>query len=139
MTSRSNHITRFLNVDLDIYSKSDLEPLIKALGENAFVLHSGRERRYLSAHLELSRVPTSADAAIRGFVALILRLPRTAQKLWKTAISRSFNIGIQGGRAPQSYEVELAPATLREVAALKAQLVVTVYGRVRVRRVDGTH
>lgn len=134
MAGGSPGTTKFLNVDLDLYSKSDLEPLVSALGKNVFVLSSGREGRKFSAHLELSSSPASADAAIRGFVVLMLRLPRAARRLWNEATSRTFNVGIQGGRIPRCYELEIAPRTIREVASLKANLVVTVYGGLQIRR-----
>ena len=62
---------RFLNVDLDLVSRSDLQPLVTALEPAAFALHVGHEKRTYSAHLELSKFPKNADAAIRGFAALI--------------------------------------------------------------------
>jgi hypothetical protein len=34
--------THFLNVDLDIYSKADLQPLVSALAKKIMVLYVGR-------------------------------------------------------------------------------------------------
>jgi len=38
--------TRFLNVDVDVWSKSDLQPLVAALGKKIFVhcVGAGRKR-----------------------------------------------------------------------------------------------
>jgi len=55
---------RFLNVDLDLVSRSDLQPLVTALEPEAFALHVGREKRTYSAHLELTKFPKNPDAAI---------------------------------------------------------------------------
>lgn len=44
--------TTFLNVDPDLFSRSDLQPLVTALGQKVFVLHVGRDRQTYSAHLE---------------------------------------------------------------------------------------
>ena len=46
--------TRFLSVDLDIYSRSDLQPLLDALGRKVIVLHAGpvEGKRSYEAHVE---------------------------------------------------------------------------------------
>jgi len=115
-----------LNVDLDIYSRSKLDPLAAAFGQKAAVLYVGRERHLCSAHFELNWQPKTADAAIRGLAALVRGLPRTKRRLWDAAISRAFNIGIQAAGA-KPYEAKLAPGTLEVVTSLKARIVVTVY------------
>jgi hypothetical protein len=122
--------SKFLNVDLGIYSRSDLSPLVAAMGKEAIVLYSGREGSMFSAHLELSLSPKSADEATRGLVRLITRLPRPARMLWNAAAQRIFNIGIQSGEVPTCYEVALAATTLRDVSSIKGQIAVTVYGRI---------
>ena len=76
--------TTFLNVDLDLYSRSNLQPLVAALGQRAFTLHVGREGQTHSVHLELSREPKTADLAIRSLAALIDTLPKAERKLWDT-------------------------------------------------------
>ena len=119
--------TRFLNVDLDIYSKTNLKPLVAALGQEVHVLYLGREGRRSSAHLELPEQPRSADAAIRKFTALILALPPPTRKLWDGATTREFNIGVEAGSKPRMWEIRLAPQTIHGVSSLKARLVVTVY------------
>src|SRR5262245_55206088 len=65
---RDEHGTSFLNVDLDIYSRTRLEPLVSALGKNVFVLHVGWEGGRHGAHLEVSgRSDLGADRLIRYF------------------------------------------------------------------------
>jgi hypothetical protein len=49
--------TRFLNVDLDILSRSPLDALTDAFGTRVCVLHVGREGRHFSAHVELATLP----------------------------------------------------------------------------------
>jgi hypothetical protein len=44
--------TEFLNVDLDIYSRFDLQPLVKALGKKVIILY-----------VEIAGYPTTADSA----------------------------------------------------------------------------
>lgn len=127
MPAQTVEQTTFLNVDLDIYSKTNLKPLVAALGEEVYVLHLGRERDLWSAHLELAEHPRSVDVAIRRFAALILALPPAARNLWDSATTRDFNIGVQAGSMPRLWEAKIAPQTIQRVSSLKARLVVTVY------------
>lgn len=118
---------KFLNVDLDIYSRTKLEPLVAAFGENVFVLYAGRERGLYSAHLELAGYCKTADAAIRSLAALVCRLPPAKRKLWNAATTRDFNIGVQSAARDRPFEMELAAPTIRLVSSLNARVVVTVY------------
>ena len=59
--------THYLNVDLDIYAKCDLQPLVTALGKSVVVLYCGRMKRTHCAHLELARDTKTADSTIRRF------------------------------------------------------------------------
>jgi hypothetical protein len=121
--------THFLNVDLDIHSKSDLQPLVTAMGKKVHVLFVGRIKRTYRAHLELweSGLSESADSIIQGFCALIRALPKAAVELWNSAKIRDFNIGVQAGMQPHVYEIALAPETIRAAAGVNARIVLTVY------------
>lgn len=119
--------TRFLNVDLDIYSPFDLGPLVQALGRKVAVLHAGRVKRTYRAHLELAGFTKNADAAIRAFCSLIARLDSDARELWNKATHRDFNIGVEAGFAPRVAEFVLAADTVKAAAELGARIVVTVY------------
>ena len=98
--------THFLNVDLDIRSKHDLQPLVKALGRRVIVLYVGRERRKWSAHLEVARNVRTADAAIWAF--------------WNTA-------NVRGFMQPNPFDFVIRPKTVRAVSLLGAQIVLTIY------------
>jgi hypothetical protein len=123
--------TRFLNVDLDIWSASPLDSFAHAFGKKIVVLHAGKEGRgRYGAHLTLahSGLPTdTADRLIQGFVRLIRKLPPAARASWNRARRRDFNVGIQAASRPHSYELPVQPATLQAVASVNARLVVTVY------------
>jgi hypothetical protein len=120
--------TRFLNVDLDIWSRSPLDRLTGAFDKKVCVLHVGREGRNFAAHLELASLPRDPDRLIRRFVALVENLPRAARRLWNQARIREFNLGVQAGTGPYSYELRLRPETLRAIARVDARFGVTVYG-----------
>jgi len=59
----------FLNVDLDIFSKSRLEPLVAAFGDKIGVYYVGPEGSRYAAHLELG-FPKNPDAGIKALETL---------------------------------------------------------------------
>ena len=126
--------TRFLNVDLDIFSKRDLQPLLDALGEKATVLYSGCVKRTYRAHIELAKVTKTADATIRDFCDLIEALRKAERNLWNQAKQRDFNIGVQAGMSPRSCEFVLPVETLKSAHNLGARIVFTVYAPERRRK-----
>lgn len=122
--------THFANVDLDIISRNNLEPLAAALGKRVVVLYVGGEQRLYEAHFELResyKANRDADVLIRRFVELIRKLPRHARQLWNDARSREFNIGIECGMVPHSHELRVGATTLKAVAAVGGSIVITTY------------
>ncbi len=118
---------KFLNVDLEIDSAGDLQPLLESVGGKLLVLHCGRIFRTYCARLELPKQPKSADAAIRGLCAVVSGLDKKGRELWNGAKRRNFSIGIQAGAKPHSHDFPLQPATVKAVAELGAGIIFTVY------------
>jgi hypothetical protein len=121
--------TRFLNVDLDIFSTVRLNKIVKAFGESVTVLYCGRRGNLFSAHVETCDsgwrgTPTSL---IRQLVALVKALPPAERRLWDQAKSREFNIGIEAASRSKFYEMRLSPRTLREVNSVNGTIIFTVY------------
>lgn len=118
-----------MNVDLDIVSSVPLDGLVEAMGEDVFVLYMGGKGRKHVAHVELasSYMGTTADRTITGLVALVRRLPPRYRRIWRAAKSRDFNVGIEAGLEPHSYELRLDRRTVDAVANVQGNLVVTVY------------
>jgi hypothetical protein len=120
--------TQFLNIDVDIWSKSKLEPLMAALGKNVLVHYVGAERHEQSAHFSLASAHgKDPDTILHRLVALIERLPPPARQLWNRARTRDFNIGIQAGVTPFSHELALEAGTLERAAAVGGRVVITTY------------
>ena len=121
-----------MNVDLDIVSRVPLQDLVDAMGPEAFVLYVGGKRQGYEAHLELasSHMGMTPDRTIVGLTRLVKRLPQRYRKIWDSARSREFNVGIEAGLEPHSYELRLHRRTLNAVAEVGGALVVTVYAPV---------
>ena len=131
-----NNETQFLNVDLDVWSRSPLDELVAAFGKRVFVLYVGREGRRYGAHVALVRYSTSkkADTVIRALARLVADLPEAPRAIWDRAQSRELNIGIQAGHTPHAHELRIKPDTLEAVASLDARIVVTTYAAGRKRK-----
>jgi hypothetical protein len=131
-TPPTDNRTRFLNVDLDVWSKTPLDDLATGFGRQVMVLHVGREGRRYGAHLELtgSGIGTARSCVrtLRRFADAVARLPPAARRAWKNATLRQFNIGVQAGSEPHNYELALPPDILGVIATLDAHVVLTVYG-----------
>ena len=97
--------TRFLNVDLDIWSKTPLERLVHAFGRQVIVLRAGKENGRHGAHLEHGRSASGRDVdrAIQRLVRAVEKLPPRARTVWNRAERRDFNVGIQGGMTAQAF------------------------------------
>src|SRR5436190_23069352 len=88
--------TVYLNVDADVFAIRPLDMLVAAFKDQIHVNYVGREAGRYSAHFSLASFPHAASPslAIRHYVTLIERLPKTARREWTKAQSRAFNIGI---------------------------------------------
>jgi hypothetical protein len=126
--------TTFLNVDLRIYSKSDLQPLVNAMGDKIKRLYVGREWRMFKAQLELAVQPKSPESAVREYCKLIQELPQEARKLWDAARTREFDIGIEGPRTTKFYWFSIAPTVIKASSEINAFIVVTIYGPAKLVR-----
>jgi len=127
---------QFLNVDLDVYSRSDLQTLVKGFGKKVDALYVGRERGGYSAHLELGGYQRkfSADSTIRAFCTLIRALPKMERNFWNKATTREFSVGVEAGHQPFACDFRIEAQTVKAVAELGAAIVLTVYGPEKAKR-----
>lgn len=121
--------TQFLNVDLDVWSKTPLDRIAAAFGDKVCVLYLGKCGRRYSAHFEVARYSRNpqADRLISHLIDLVKQLPRSERRLWDRADAREFNIGIEAAKRSTSFELRLRPETLSAVASVDGRIVVTVY------------
>jgi hypothetical protein len=120
--------THFITVDLEVFARTRLTGLADALGESVLVLHEGRWGSRYCATFELSDSwQLSADQEIRRFVRLVRSLPPSAQRLWRGAQSRIFDIGVQAGLTPPSQALTLSQDTIESVADVHGRITVTIY------------
>lgn len=128
--------TNFITVDLEVYSRRRLTKLATVLTKHLSLHHEGAWGRglYFAAFGGIEyrgkRPLKTADQQIVALVRLVRALPPEAASLWAEARSRNFDIGIQSGLHPHSYQLGLSSKTIAEAASVNAKIVVTVYAPV---------
>ncbi len=118
----------YLNVDLDIRSKTELDPVLKDMGRRVAVMHSGPVgARHLLA-VETARVYKNPDATVHALCEIVENLSPASRRLWNGA-EKHFDIGYELPPEVAASRFSLRPDTLLRVAQLGAALTVTHYIR----------
>jgi hypothetical protein len=122
----------YVNVDLEIGSTRKLDLLAGELDRKLFLLYRGRYGGLYRAHYETrsmraSRTPTGT---IMALVRVLKRLSPAAQRSWRAARVRDFNIGFQAAAEPRVLEAAVDAEAVKEVAALGGRIVITMYAPV---------
>ncbi len=118
----------YLNVDLEVQSRSDLKPLVNALARRLFVLHVGRVGRDFFASFEAGGGNRGTpDGAIRQLIRAIDALSPPAARLWKGAHDRVFDIGVERAKGKDALSLALEKETVKEIARLNARVALTFY------------
>jgi hypothetical protein len=127
--------TPFRNVDLVICSKSDLQPLVDAMGKKVSPSFVARVKRMYFAHMNLAiGNPKSPESAILGYCKLVQGLPLTARKDWDAAKTRTFDIGIESPGRNSFYWSAISDKAIKAASEVSAQIAVTVYGPMKMVR-----
>lgn len=117
----------FLNVDLEIFSRSSLEPLVGALDKRVITLYSGQEFGLNKVVLEVWGEPESPEFCILRFCKLISSLPSRERAIWDGAKSRTFDIGIEAPELGRTYWSPINAKAVRAAAEVNARIAISVY------------
>lgn len=140
----------FINVDLEVWSRSDLAAFGKAVESKALVLYVGKSgRKHLVALEARATRLSSPEVVIWALLRLIKVLPPVARSAWKSAESRVFNVGYHAGefvtllherppgsgrwyakdprKAARPSVTTLSPELLEAVARIGGTITTTIY------------
>ncbi len=119
---------KFLNVDLEVGSKVKLDVLAADMGDEVFVLYSGRLQGQNFLSVETTRQHKGPDATIHRLCAIVERLSPAGRRIWNSAKKR-FDIGfeIPASAGFSRLGFGLQPDTVQRVGSLGASLAVTYY------------
>ncbi|MGK7950139.1 MAG: hypothetical protein AB4368_15500 [Xenococcaceae cyanobacterium] len=118
---------QYLNTDLDIKSKEDIAPIIKAFGNKVYVLHQESKESYYFASLEINDNVVDANLTAEYFCNLVARLPDDIRAIWDNCDDRILDIGYESGTLPRYYRSELKPTTVQKIAEVGMSIVITIY------------
>ena len=126
-------LPEFLNVDLELESNESLDGIAQVFGDRVHVLHNGPLQAipYLLAVEIYAGDDHDPESIIEAFCDLIEALPPKSKAGWRKCTARRFDIGIESGAGVAkrfgALCLSLSPRTLKRVAALSAEAVITVY------------
>jgi hypothetical protein len=132
--TRTKQDVQFINVDLEVWSKNDLEILIDAFGDNALEMgHFRFDNGDVLASFEIAigllddwQNP-EVDEIISKFCGLIENLPKKAKQAWNESYKKVFDIGFDSGNTNKSFNTEIKVETLKRVQEIGAGIVITIY------------
>ncbi len=119
--------TARLGTELEVVADLDLTPLLEQLGSQVAVLRNSVDSGRHTLWLELVPTERDLDDAVRRYAAMIEALPLPARRLWDASLDRCLNTGIQAGRHPPSFVLELSPAAMSLEASISTRHRFTVY------------
>jgi len=119
-------IAEFRNVDLHIRSRRSLQPLLEAWPSAQTPTRVGTAApRWLVLNGPGGKTATET---VQKLLRLVHALPRPARRCWNDAATRTFDIGVQAGLGPRSFEeVHLDRNVLAAISRVGGQLLITIY------------
>lgn len=135
MGANNLDLSRFITVDLEVFSKRNLKPLADALSGKLSVHYLGIEFNLNKAYFGWSwpQFKTPEDGILR-YCRLIQKLDERARELWDSAESRSFDIGFESPRKGTYYWSAINAKAVRAAAELNAQIAITIYGPMKMQK-----
>lgn len=117
--------TAFINIDLDLVGPVDHAPLVAALGP-VHAIHTTNEAPFFYI-IELDGAAQDFDATMSGLLDSVENLDEAGRSRWNQCSVRRFNIGLRSRVEPRRHIYSMSVATLRRLAELGAEVVVTLY------------
>jgi|CXWL01.1.fsa_nt_gi hypothetical protein len=120
----------FLNLDLELDSKSDLSPLAEFIGSKNYVLFNGKVPRGYHLCVEpLIRKTLNGDIrkCTDHFLKLLEKMPPELFAVWRSCKTRTFDYGFDGGAESPPLTVSLSSAQLLRIAQLGLEIRLTIY------------
>ncbi len=122
----------FANVDLEIWSKEDLQIIFDEFGKNVlemanFTFDNGNKLASFELSLELVNLNAEANEMIKAFCSLIENFTNDAKIVWNNCYKKVFDVGFESGNTEKSFSTLLENQTLKKVSEIGAEIVITIY------------
>ncbi len=116
----------YINVDLEIKSRTDLSPIVDSFSNDVIVMYNGEWGKFFLAAFE-GKNSAGVNEDIKFFCRLVECLNEKERKIWDESFSRIFDIGFQSGITPPSYGMSLESSVLNAVVNIGASIAITIY------------
>jgi len=116
-------LTTFLNVDVELRSKSSLKELGTYLSKSVFMLSNDEFFIAFEARFD----PGTLDDLIRRLVQIVHALPPRLRTIWDQCESRRFDLGIEAGLHPPVKTGDMSSETIELLAGVQAEMRITIY------------
>jgi hypothetical protein len=129
-SSKRTEPTSFINIDLELYSDTDLTEFVDYLSDRLCLLHHGHQGGQHFASFEV-RPATSEDepnVIISAFHAVLSSMPNNFSNAWNACSRKIFDFGYRSGWKPNIYVSPLSAKSVQQLADLKLECVITIYG-----------
>lgn len=124
----------FANVDLEIKSKEDLQPLINGFGGDVDILfHDWLKDGFNFASLEIHldkfepAIYGEPDETIKAFCSVIENLSDDSREIWNNCAEKIFNIGFESGNTEKCFDANIETETIKRIAEIGANIKITIY------------
>src|SRR5690606_22234666 len=119
---------RFLNLDVELRSKTDLSPLAKYFEKTASLLFNGKVGEDFQITIEPPiDARANAQECTQQIFALLSALPENLKELFQTCHTRIFDYGFESGTDYPALIEELPVTQLANLANMDCSLIITVY------------
>jgi hypothetical protein len=118
----------FLNVDVDLVSRTPIDALRQELTARAVVLRDTCEEGKTTLSFEVLEQTLSPEECIVHVHALYRSLSAPLRRAWDECESRVLDIGVAHQEGRHSFALGLGQACLAQVAAMGCTVRLTLYG-----------
>ena len=116
---------QFLNIDLDIESDIDIEPIVLEWGDRVS-MH--RYELMDGTYYGSFETPCGGvESIIREYCNLVEGLSPDARAIWDAASKRTFDFGYESGTAPNNFHSEISAENMSRLVKIGGNIVITIY------------
>ena len=115
----------FLNIDLDIESSIDINPIVKERGGRVSVHRCEEVDGIFYGSFETGC--SGVSAIIDEYLSLIEGLSKTSRDIWNKAVKRDFDFGYESGTTPNNFHSRIESEFINKLANLGGSVIVTIH------------
>jgi hypothetical protein len=118
--------SEFLNIDLEIESKSNITCIINELGSRVIILRNQEINGLYFVSLET--IFSEGNEIINEYLSLINGLKPKTRELWDNCTKREFNFGYRcSGKTSYSFQSNISEKSIHSLSKIGGSVAITIY------------